>query len=333
MHSENLKKIINIKNLSVGYNLGKKTVEILKNISLSADENQLIALVGKNGVGKSTFLRSVAGLQDFFSGEIFISNQNLSDLTLKERAKMLSFVPSTNENLPSMKAEEIVAMGRFPHTGWLGKLSEKDKKIVEKAIENTKMHELAQKQVTQLSDGEKKRIFIAKALSQNTPIIILDEPTAFLDIPSKHLITNILNQLTKQENKLIIFSTHDLDIAIKYADKIWIINQKGKIVSGSPEDLILNDELSFIFDDENVNFDKINGSFFFNKKTEKSVQIINQTKSLAHKKWTEKAFERIGYQISENSDFKIYIKSNNNEFVWQINQTNFKDIENLIKNL
>ncbi|MDR2292447.1 MAG: ABC transporter ATP-binding protein [Prevotellaceae bacterium] len=229
---------IKIENLSLGYgNSVNETHEIFPPFSVTADDAQFVALVGRNGVGKSTFLRTLTGLQNIFSGNIFINGKAIKTLSRKNYAKLMSFVSTEMIRVMHLKVFDLVAMGRYTYTNLFGNLSINDEKIILDSLKMVGMSDFIWRNVSELSDGERQRVMIARSLVQDTPIMILDEPTAFLDIPNKYEIILLLKNLTRQKSKTIIFSTHDINIALQLADKIWLMANR-KMYEGTPSQLI-----------------------------------------------------------------------------------------------
>jgi iron complex transport system ATP-binding protein len=236
-----LHNIIELKNLEIGYSSGIKGFKILiQSINLSSEKGQLTAIIGRNGSGKSTLLKTITRLTDFKKGDILINNRNIKNVSRAEFAQIVSFVSTELLNISNIKVTELITLGRSPYTNWLGKPVAADKSIVNEAIELLDLKSFSDKYFYNLSDGEKQKVMIARALAQDTEVLLLDEPTAFLDLPNKYEIIDILNYLAKKKNKTIIFSTHDLNIAINAADKIWFINNN-LIIDGTPEEIMLNE--------------------------------------------------------------------------------------------
>jgi len=299
-------QILEIQNLEIGYPVSKSTFfSLFSSINLSASKGELIAIVGKNGVGKSTLLRSIAGLQHSKKGQVTINNKLIGDYSRSEFAGLVSFVSTEIIQVNNLRVFDLVALGRFPHTNWFGKLEEKDINAVNKALKMVGMERFAHKNINEISDGERQRVMIARTLAQDTQVIILDEPTAFLDLPNKYEIVHLLNNLAKTENlpdgkvgKTIIFSTHDLNIAIQEADKIWLMLSDG-ITEGAPEDLILNETFNHLFDHTNLNFDKIKGDFRMKRKHSKKIGLLGDG---IYYTWTKKALERLNFSVDKGND-------------------------------
>lgn len=211
--------MIQLKNFSIGY---KKNI-LLKNVETIFPKGELTALIGRNGSGKSTLLKAICGLNNTYSGEIIIDKENIRDISKNRLASLVSYVNTRRPRVSNMKCKEMVALGRTPHTLWHGSLSSKDYEIINMAIEKTGMSNYIDRLFDSLSDGEAQKIMIARAIAQQTPIIILDEPTSFLDIPSRYELITLLKNLAKEE-KTIIYSTHELDLALKFSDDIALID-------------------------------------------------------------------------------------------------------------
>ena len=221
--------MLKLAGLSVGY--GKNV--LLRDIDFKTDSGELVALVGRNGCGKSTLLRVIAGLAGPLSGHVLASGRDMRLLSRKEAARTVSLVNTERLRIPGLTCTEIVSMGRAPWTGWTGRLGDKDKKIIAQALETVGMTEFSGRTMDKMSDGECQKIMIARALAQDTPVMLLDEPTAFLDVPGKYQIASILKKLAAEAGKSVIFSTHDIGIALKTADRILIVGNAGNISAES----------------------------------------------------------------------------------------------------
>jgi iron complex transport system ATP-binding protein len=233
--------MIELEDLSIGYPVKRKKKDIhdtlASNINANLDYGQLICLVGVNGVGKSTLLKTISGFIPPVSGNIWISDESkenrssITDLREVEKSKLLGVVLTRNEDNELLSVYDVVSLGRTPYTGIWGSLSEHDKVIVDDAIKLVGIESLRDRFINELSDGERQKVMIAKALSQETSAIILDEPSAFLDYPSKEELMRLLVKLAHEEHKAILLSSHDLDIIRRFADGYWIMEkQSGKVV-------------------------------------------------------------------------------------------------------
>jgi cobalamin transport system ATP-binding protein len=259
--STNIKKsILNTIDLSIGYTSGKHQAIIAKNLNISLLKGELVCLLGKNGIGKSTLLRTLTKVQPKLSGNIFLKNELLENVSHNELAKNISLV--LTEKIPSgnLTVYELIALGRQPYTNWLGNLTEEDKMKIDHAIEQTGLKGLVEERCDELSDGQLQRVMICRALAQDTDIIILDEPTAHLDIQHKIETFKLLQQLARQLGKTILISTHEVQLAIQLATYLWLMTDSG-IISGNPLILIENDQINQLFDSKSVIFDKHSNRF------------------------------------------------------------------------
>lgn len=298
-------KII-IQNANIGFQLKTETKHLIHNINISGDKGELIALIGINGSGKSTLFRTVIGLQKLLSGKIIIDGKNITEYKKTETAKKIAFVSSEIIQTKYLKVKELVALGRYPHQSSFNQNSEKDKGIVESALKTVGMNDFKENLITEISDGERQKIMTARALAQDTDIILLDEPAAFLDLANKFALYKILSDTSQKLNKTIIFSTHDLNIALKYCDKVWLIKDK-TIYEGAPEDLFSEGIFQNIFSDQHVIFNT--GTFEFSVKLKQKypVNIINRSDSEELKHIINNALLRKGFYKSDKTE-KISIE-------------------------
>ncbi|MGB0887453.1 MAG: ABC transporter ATP-binding protein [Vicingaceae bacterium] len=251
-----MSKAINISSLSVGYD--KKV--ILKNINILSDKNQMIALFGRNGKGKSTLLKTISGLNPPITGKFIFDGIDVLSLSEKKRSKILSIVSTSQTNIGGITVRDFVAFGRFPYTNWLGINKDTDDKEIDNAIKLCKLEAFINRNYNELSDGEKQKVSIARAISQNTPLIILDEPTVHLDLINKAEIFKLLQNLVQHHNKTIIISTHQIEYALQVCDFFWLINEQ-KIETLTPNQIIEQEKLNELFNDDLIGFDKVSQSF------------------------------------------------------------------------
>lgn len=212
--------MIRLENISLGY--GART--LLEGVTTHFEAGTLTALIGRNGAGKSTLLRALAGLEPLQAGAITIGGQSIAELDGAEAARRVAFVATDKVRIANLPCEDLVALGRAPYTNWIGRLQAVDREIVADALAKVGMSEFAHKTMDRMSDGECQRVMIARALAQQTPVILLDEPTAFLDMPNRYELCRLLQRLAHDEQKAILFSTHELDIASKMCDAIALID-------------------------------------------------------------------------------------------------------------
>ncbi len=255
------KHILEIKNLNIGYKRGQQTKVVCNNLSGVINSGELVCLLGENGIGKSTLIRTLCHFQTILSGKVYIVDKDLDTLNERDLSKLVSVVLTDRITVPNATVREMVGLGRSPFTGMFGKLNSDDRKLVDDAIIQCGISHKSEQLITNLSDGERQKVFIAKALAQDTPIIILDEPTAFLDLSARVEILQLLRQIATSSQKSILLSTHDLDLALQMADKLWLLSSNNGLLSGSPDDLILNNAFQNIFSSKGVVFDSKTGLF------------------------------------------------------------------------
>lgn len=246
--------ILSAQQLSIGYSGKKESSVIASDINLTLNEGKLIALIGANGIGKSTLLRTLTGIQHPLEGTVLLKGKNINDYNTKELAQTLGIV--LTESLPpsNLTVFELVALGRQPYTNWLGTLSPEDMDQVNKAIQLTQIEHLVTKKHFEISDGQLQKVLIARALAQDTPLIVLDEPTTHLDLLHKVNLLRLLKRLTAETGKCILYSTHDLDLALQLSDDI-IVMIPGTVTQGTHKDLITNKVFDKLFNDDNILFD------------------------------------------------------------------------------
>lgn len=242
--------MIELKELTVGY--GQRT--LLEKVSARIASGQLVALLGRNGTGKSTLLRAMMGLEKPQTGEIRLQGENVTSLKPEKLARNISFVTTDKVRVANLRSEDVVALGRAPYTNWIGQLQPEDKARVDEAIRLVGMSDYTEKTMDQMSDGECQRIMIARALAQDTPVILLDEPTAFLDLPNRYELCLLLKKLAQEEGKCILFSTHDLDIALSLCDSIMLIDNP-QLYSLSTPEMVASGHIERLFRNESVTFD------------------------------------------------------------------------------
>jgi iron complex transport system ATP-binding protein len=254
------KTILSTSNLKIGYTSRKGTVTIAQELNLTLDSGKLISLIGANGIGKSTLLRTITGIQKPLAGSVFLNDKNISDYKPLDLAQNLSLV--LTEKLPSsnLSVFELVALGRQPYTNWVGTLTPEDIVKVNEALALTQITHLTSKRHFEISDGQLQKVLIARALAQETPLIILDEPTTHLDLLHKVSLFKLLKKLTQETQKCILFSTHDIDLAIQLSDEMIIMTPE-LVVQDEPCNLISKGSFNTLFKDEHIIFDAEKGKF------------------------------------------------------------------------
>jgi len=252
--------ILSVSNLSIGYATKKEKTVIASNLNLNLQAGKLISLVGANGIGKSTLLRTLCGIQKPILGSVSLNNKDIHSFEPLALAQNLSLV--LTEKLPpsNLTVFELIALGRQPYTNWLGKLSEEDLEQVNQSIQLTQIESLVHKKHFEISDGQLQKVLIARALAQDTPLIILDEPTTHLDLLHKVSVFKLLKKLSQETNKCILFSTHDIDLAIQLSDEMIVMTENNAI-QDQPCNLISKGVFNSLFKDEKITFDSEKGKF------------------------------------------------------------------------
>jgi iron complex transport system ATP-binding protein len=242
------------KDLTIGYFHQKAKKNILENLNFQLFSGELTCLLGPNGVGKSTLIKAILGQIKPWKGEIKIENQAIENLGVEELAKRISVVLTDPVFPGNMTVGQLVALGRTPHTGWSGKLNFSDREIVEKALSDTKINYLSDERLSEISDGQRQKAMIARALAQDGKLMILDEPTAHLDLVNRFEIMELLREIAVHKGKSVLVVTHDLDIAIETADQFWLLNCGTPLIAGKPEDLIISGKINQLLPGEKYRF-------------------------------------------------------------------------------
>lgn len=307
---------LQLKSLSIGYR-GKTLAE---NLQVSAYQGELIALIGSNGAGKSTLLRTLCGLQPKLNGAVEINGETIDALSKRALARQVSMVSTDLIRIHRLKVKDLVLLGRYPHEYWFTKQSDKNRQLMRQALQNVNLLHLYNAEVETLSDGEYQRAMIARALVQDTPLIILDEPTAFLDLPNKYTMVKLLWQLCKKQRKTILFSSHDLNIAMQFADSLWLLHQNN-LHTGTPEDLLLNGQIEQLFVDKNLFFDLESSQFKIKKAFDYNIHIEGNGRLLTI---TKMAIKRLGFNTDCNkkADAVVFTTSLSRGYEWKIKGNN-----------
>jgi iron complex transport system ATP-binding protein len=256
--------ILTVNNLAIGYKAGKQVNSIAEKLSFSVEKGDFVAIVGANGIGKSTLLRTLSQVQPMLSGSIQLHNKSLQKYSPISLAKQLSLVLTEQILAKNLTVKEVVALGRQPYTNWIGTLTEKDVAKIKEAISLVKIEELVSKKCYELSDGQLQKVMIARALAQDTPLIILDEPTTHLDIYHKAYILKLLQNIAHTTQRAIVYSSHEIDLAIQLCDKMLIM-AKEKAYYNTPCKLIEQGAFEELFPKDLIRFNPENGKFTVNK--------------------------------------------------------------------
>ncbi len=278
--------------LTIGYRRGQHIRPVATQLQFQTSPGQIIALLGPNGCGKSTLLRTLAGMQSPLAGRVLINGHPLASLTPSQRATQLAVV-LTEAPDDNLTVYDLVATGRYPYTGWFGRVSEQDEHAVSNALRQTNTQDFAHRPIGTLSDGERQKVMIARAVAQDTPLLILDEPTAHLDVPNRVAVLQLLLRLAHEHQKTVLLSTHALDLALLMADRLWLL-QEGKLQSGVPEDMVLGGAVAAVFESEGIAFDRQTGTFAPPRAAGPPIRVEGFGLEAL---WTQRALERSGYTV------------------------------------
>lgn len=282
--------------LSIGYEQHGATRCLASDLNLAIRKGEFICLLGPNGAGKSTLIRTLAGAQAPISGQVRIAGKHFDGIPPRERARLVSVVLTEAVSVGMMDAYTMVSLGRHPYSGWFGKLDALDHERIDWAFKAIGAETLAQRQVTELSDGERQKISIARALAQQTSVMLLDEPTAYLDLPGRVELMTILRRLAHEENLALLLSTHDLDLALRFADKLWLLTPQGTIIQGYPEAIAMSNDFAEVFGSKHLDWDLSTGSFRAPATSGLKASLSGEGVAAI---WTKRALERLGFAIVE----------------------------------
>jgi len=289
----NVEPVITTSDLSIGYPLkGGQQKVIHEGLDLQVFPGEVTCLLGLNGAGKSTLLRTLCSFQAPLKGEIYIKGNSLTSFSQLELSLLLGVVLTEKTNAGGITVYDLVSLGRHPYTGFFGQLKSHDHEIIRNSLEAVGINHKSGAYVSELSDGERQKAMIAKTLAQECPVIILDEPTAFLDVTSRIETMVLLRKLAVKQNKAILLSTHDLDLAIQMGDRLWLLEKGRSLTSGTPEDLILTGAFESFFQKDGIVFDPTTGKL----NTERPDKPIGVEGDFITSYWVGNALIRNGYK-------------------------------------
>ena len=293
------------KNLSIGYVHPKRKGDqkLYHNLSFELLRGELVCLLVANGSGKSTLLRTLGKMQPALDGCISILNKDLNKYQHKELAQLVGVVLTDKSASGGFTVREVVELGRYPYTGFFGQLDDQDRMVIDQALKDVGIAHKADNFLADLSDGERQKVMIAKVLSQECPIILLDEPTAFLDIESRIEIMSLLHDLAHQKDKTILLSTHDIDLAFLLSDRLWLLSKGVGLINGVPEDIILSGTVDNFFSNDKIAFNKYSGSFHPIRSSERKIYIDAQEEFLF---WTINLLLRLNLDFTTNKEEAIF---------------------------
>ncbi len=332
-----MKSILQTDNLAIGYKKNGATSVVAEGVNASLQKGELVCLLGPNGAGKSTLLRTVAGMQRPLRGTVTLGQQDIHRLDAKTIARQISVVLTERVQVGLLTAYALVALGRHPYTSWTGKLTAGDEAVVQGALTAVSAAHLAPRFVHELSDGERQKVMIARALAQEPQIMLLDEPTAFLDLPRRVEIMGILRRLAHEQQRAILLSTHDLDLALRMADTIWLMPENGPLQVGTPEDLVLSGAFERAFYSAGISFDPHTGSFKIRRPETGHIDLVGEGLGAI---WARRALEREGFQVHQGpngSGVQVRVMNGEGHTHWQLTQnsqtTQVDSIQSLLAEL
>jgi len=330
MKAAPVQSVIQTQDLSVGYAHGRKENVLFENLSLGLKPGELTCFMGPNGVGKSTLIRTFLGLQKPLAGSFHIQHSPAPGQKTGVQARQVAAVLSDRISAVNMNAYELVSFGRYPYLGWDARLTPEDHAIVQRWMDYVHIQHLATRRIYEVSDGQLQMIMIARALAQETPIILLDEPTAHLDLNNRVEIMNLLRDLAHTMGKAILVATHELDLALQTADAIWLAGHQKQVLTGIPEDLVLNGAFDQIF--RLKGFDLRTGKLQHVAYRATSVRLEGNGHAYL---WTKNALERIGFSIAAAGESsRVHIEETQTHFRWVLDdQYSFENISELITHL
>jgi iron complex transport system ATP-binding protein len=304
--------MISAQKLSVGFRSRGKEQMLFEKIDVHLPPGELVCFMGSNGVGKSTLLKTLAGLLPPLAGKVNVHNKDVA-LVLTDK------ITATN-----MTVYDLVSFGQYPYLDWRISLSPSNIEVIEDALRQVHLESLRNQKLSELSDGQLQLVMIAKALAQQTPVILLDEPTAHLDLNNRVEVMNLLRSLSRKMGKSILVATHELDLALQTADLIWLATGDKKIKTGIPEDLVLEGAFDEVF--QFKGFDLKTGKVDHEAHRKKEVQLLGTNYSFL---WTKNALERSGYDVVEEAEIQITVFGGS-KIAWKLNESQFESLATLL---
>lgn len=304
--------------LAVGYRMGRHRERIVAHdLDLALHPGSFVCLLGPNGVGKSTLIRTLTGILPPLKGEIRLEGAPLKTFSPRRLAQRLGLVLTQRVSVGTMPVWSLVAIGRHPHTGWSGRLTRKDEVAIEEAIVSVGLSDLAYRPVCELSDGERQKAMIARALAQGPQVLVLDEATAFLDLPHRVELMNLLRQLAHRKSRAILLSSHDLELSLRSADRLWLLSPSGSLQEGIPEDLVLSGAFSETFEGSGLVFDARKGAFRLNRPIRGRISLEGEG---VPAQWAHRALERAGFEVAAQSGTGLHVRIHSREtgLCWEI---------------
>ncbi|MEN8137320.1 MAG: ABC transporter ATP-binding protein [Bacteroidota bacterium] len=327
--------MIELRDLRIGYESKKSSTLVLDNINARLERGKLTCFLGRNGAGKSTLLKTVLGVLNPLKGDILINGKDIREISAADRARKISAVLTDVVRTEHINVEEFVSLGRIPHTNWRGSITKRDLELIDESIRICEIEDIRHNIINELSDGQLQKVNIARAICQDTDLILLDEPTAHLDVSNKFKVFEILRKLAIDYNKSIFIITHDIELAFQNADMLWVIDDEGNMLSGVAEDLLLDKKVVESFLTSNFEFDYISGKFLYKRESRISFVLKGDDESVY---WTKQALYKNGYGVDIDSKYTLEIDRVNEKKVWSLSEEDvkiaeYKSIKELIGSL
>jgi iron complex transport system ATP-binding protein len=321
--------ILSTHNMAVGYGQGNKRTVLLKNLNLELSQGTLVALLGKNGAGKSTMLRAITCDTQPIEGTVEIDGKASTVISKRDLSRLVALVATERIMGGAFTIRELVALGRQPHTGFLGRLSDHDREVVQRSLEAVGIDHKAEQHVAELSDGERQKAMIAKALAQETPIIVLDEPTAFLDVASRLETMKLLHSLAREQNKAVLLSSHDISQSLLLADELWVITSNREVITGTTEQVVMSGAMDRVFDNTSILFNNDLCDYETQLPSSLSVSLDCDDEALRH--CVVNALLRNGVAVGEGGSTVIVKAVDNFELENGTGATSVKELVKLLR--
>lgn len=317
--------------LARGLVAGYRGAPLLGPLDLSVPDGRFVCLIGANGAGKSTLIRTLCAMQPALAGEVLIDGASVVRMTAKERARALSVVLTDRVQVALMTGRELASLGRYPHVGWRGRLDARDHALVSVAMEQAGAARLADHLVSEMSDGERQKVLIARALAQQPRLLVLDEATAFLDLPRRVETMQLLRDLARQHRLAVLLSSHDLELAMRYADALWVIDPQRQLHTGAPEDLALNGVLGATFAADGLAFDLERGELVVGRGGRTPMRLVGDG---VRGTWAKRALERAGFVVRAEAPQAVHVSAGGYTLVHdQGTERRFETLHDLVEQL
>ena len=317
MKNLTIKTLLKAEDLTIGYSDRGKNIQLQSGLNIDLFEGDFICLIGPNGCGKSTLIKTLGGLHDPLKGKVFVLERELGTMDYSQRSRCINTVVTEKSYVDQITVEEVVALGRYAYSNWLGALSVTNREFIHNSIIEVGLKGFESRMLSTLSDGERQRVFIAKALASHAPVLLLDEPTAHLDVSNRVEILSLLRTLSYRPGQACLVSTHDLDLALQLADQIWLMVRGEGILCMTPEELIREEFLDKVFGNKTLTFDSESGSFAIRNKSEYKIVFKEENHIPSH---AIKAFERLGFSTDRNIEPSISVEMNTEG--WSVSSQN-----------